>query len=555
MQATDTFSVTRRAPDFEDFVDIARRHRTWILGPLWAGIVISTVVAFLWPDTYVSSALIRITSSQVPDRPVQSNMNQLLTERINAITQGVLSRSTLTNIIQTHDLYPRDRRRLPMEDVIEKMRTKDIRIGMINLQQGQQSRAGAFPITFQYENRYLAQKVTADIVSKLMNENERETISISQTTTDFLTNEMQQAKAKLDEIEGKVSDFKSRNFASLPESQQMNLAALNSLDQRIGQLNATLSRINQDKLLLESQIRIQREQLAKAIEAATIVGDPTKVYQKSEELGRKEREIAAGEQALIQLRQQWTSAHPEIKRVESLLEIARKQRDDLLKEDEANKKLLASEAGKGNRRVVVTREMQSMEGAIKQLEAVIHGKSLEAQDIANELSRTTAQVGGYQAKILSSPAAQQQYAMLTRDLDQSRAAYNALVSRQQDSERGTKIIRNKQGESLDLLDPASLPVNPSEPKRGVIVGIGAMVGLLLGVVMAGVREMKDTTLKNLKDVRAYTQLTVLGSVPLLEDDVVVKRRKRMALLSWMTALVVGAVVMAGAVAFYYVTTT
>jgi len=554
MQATDTFSVSRRAPDFEDFVDIARRHRTWILGPLWAGIVISTVVAFLWPDTYVSSALIRITSSQVPDRLVQTNMNQLLTERINAITQGVLSRSTLTNIIQTHDLYPRERRRLPMEDVIEKMRTKDIRIGMISVQ-GQQTRAGAFPITFQYENRYLAQKVTADIVSKLMNENERETISISQTTTDFLTNEMQQAKAKLDEIEGKVSDFKSRNFASLPESQQMNLAALNSLDQRIGQLNATLSRINQDKLLLESQIRIQREQLAKATEAATVIGDPTKVYQKSEELARREREIAAGEQMLIQLRQQWTAAHPEIKRVESLLEITRKQRDDLLKEDEANKKALTAEASKGNRRVVVTREMQTMEAAIKQTEAVIHGKSLEAQDIHNELSRTTAQIGGYQAKILSSPAAQQQYAMLTRDLEQSRTAYNALLARQQDSERGTKIIRNKQGESLDLLDPASLPVNPSEPKRAVIVGIGAVVGLLLGVVLAGVREMKDTTLKNLKDVRAYTQLTVLGSVPLLEDDVVVKRRKRMALLSWMTALVVGAVVMAGAVAYYYVTTT
>lgn len=554
MQATDTFSVSRRAPDFEDFVDIARRHRTWILGPLWAGIVISTVVAFLWPDTYVSSALIRITSSQVPDRLVQSNMNQLLTDRINAITQGVLSRSTLTNIIQTHDLYPRERRRLPMEDVIEKMRNRDIRIGSLSLQQGQ-NRVGAFPITFQYENRYLAQKVTADIVSKLMNENERETISISQTTTDFLTNEMQQAKAKLDDIEAKVSEFKGRNFASLPDSQQMNLAALNSLDQRVGQLNTTLSRINQDKLLLESQLRIQRDQLAKAVEAATIVGDPAKVYQKNEELARKEREIAANEQQLIFLKQQWTSAHPEIKRVEAMLDVARKQRDELLKEDEANKKALQSEAGKGTKRVVVTREMQTMEGSIKQLEAVIHGKTLEAQDINNELSRTSSQITGYQAKILSSPAAQQQYALLTRDLEQARSTYNALSSRQQDSERGTKIIRNKQGESLDLLDPASLPVNPNEPKRGVIVGLGAVVGLLLGVVLAGVREMKDTTLKNLKDVRAYTQLTVLGSVPLLEDDIVVKRRKRMSLLSWMTALVVGVIVMAGAVAYYYVTTT
>lgn len=554
MQATDTFSVSRRAPDFEDFVDIARRHRTWILGPFWAGIVISTVIAFLWPDTYVSSALIRITSSQVPDRLVQSNMNQLLTDRINAITQGVLSRSTLTNIIQTHDLYPRDRRRLPMEDVIERMKGKDIRIGTLSLQQGQ-NRIGAFPITFQYENRYLAQKVTADIVSKLMNENERETISISQTTTDFLTNEMQQAKAKLDEIEAKVSEFKGRNFASLPDSQQMNLAALNSLDQRVGQLNATLSRINQDRLLMESNLRIQREQLAKATEAATIVGDPTKVYQKNEELARKEREIAAGEQALTQLRQQYTAEYPEIKRFESMLAVARKQRDELLKEDEASKKALQTEAGKGNKRVVVTREMQTMEAAIKQIEAMIHGKTLEAQDVNNELTRTTAQINSYQSKVLSSPAAQQQYSLLTRDLEQSRATYNGLLARQQDSERGTKIIRNKQGESLDLLDPASLPVNPSEPKRPVIIGIGAVVGLLLGVVLSGVREMKDTTLKNLKDVRAYTQLTVLGSVPLLEDDVVVKRRKRMALLSWMTALVVGAIVMAGAVTYYYVTTT
>jgi uncharacterized protein involved in exopolysaccharide biosynthesis len=498
--------------------------------------------------------VIRITSSQVPDRLVQSNMNQLLTDRINAITQGVLSRSTLTSIIQTHDLYPRDRRRVPMEDVIEKMRSKDIRIGSLSLQQGQ-NRVGAFPITFQYENRYLAQKVTADIVSKLMNENERETISISQTTTDFLTNEMQQAKAKLEEIEAKVSEFKGRNFASLPDSQQMNLAALNSLDQRVGQLNATLSRINQDKLLMESQLRIQREQLVKATEAATVVGDPTKVYQKSEELARKEREIAAGEQTLTQLRQQYTAEYPEIKRFESMLAVARKQRDDLLKEDEASKKALQAEAGKGNKRVVVTREMQTMEAAIKQIEAMIHGKTLEAQDINNELNRTTAQINSYQAKVLSSPAAQQQYSLLSRDLEQSRATYNALLARQQDSERGTKIIRNKQGESLDLLDPASLPVNPSDPKRTVIIGIGAVVGLLLGVVLSGVREMKDTTLKNLKDVRVYTQLTVLGSVPLLEDDVVVKRRKRMALLSWMTALVVGAIVMAGAVAYYYVTTT
>jgi hypothetical protein len=115
------------------------------------------------------------------------------------------------------------------------------------------------------------------------------------------------------------------------------------------------------------------------------------------------------------------------------------------------------------------------------------------------------------------------------------------------------VEKRNQGETLELLDSASLPIEPTEPKRPVIVGGGAVIGLLLGLALAGAREMKDTTLKNLKDVRAYTNLTVLGSIPLLEDDVVVKRRKRLTLLAWSTSILVGIVVMAGSY-YYYIAT-
>jgi len=66
---------------------------------------------------------------------------------------------------------------------------------------------------------------------------------------------------------------------------------------------------------------------------------------------------------------------------------------------------------------------------------------------------------------------------------------------------------------------------------------------------AGAREAKDASLKNLKDVRAYTQLTILGSVPLLENDLVVRRRKRLAWLAWSTACLVGIIIMTGSVFF------
>lgn len=560
MQATDSFEVTRRAPDFEDFVDITRRHRTWIFGPLWAGVVVSTVVAFLWPDTYVSSALIRVTSSQVPDRLVQANLNQVLSERISAIAQGVLSTSTLTNIIQTHDLYPRERRRLPMQDVVEQMRNRDIKIGVVNLQQGA-SRVGAFPVSFHYENRYLAQKVTGDIVSRLINENERETITQSQTTTDFFTQEVEKAKQKLDEIESKLAAFRIEHTGTLPEDQNVNFAAMNSLDQRISQMNASISRVNQEKLLMESNLRILREQLVKATEVASIIpADPARAMAKNEELLRKEREVAAAEQSLVQFREMYTSTHPDVRRVEANLSMLRRQRDELVRHEkeaqaEESRKAAQNDKTKAPRRVVVTREMQALDANIKQAESMINAKNMELQDLNGEIVRAGQQAKGYQSRITAAPLSSQAQAQLNRDYEQAKLTYNSLKFKQDDSARGTAIIRNKQGETLDLIDQASLPVTPAEPKRAFIIGAGTMIGFLLGLLAVGVREMKDTTLKNLKDVRAYTQLTVLGCVPLIEEDIVVKRRKRVGLLGWSTAIVLGVVVMGGSVAYYMVTNT
>ena len=121
------------------------------------------------------------------------------------------------------------------------------------------------------------------------------------------------------------------------------------------------------------------------------------------------------------------------------------------------------------------------------------------------------------------------------------------------SQIATNLENRRQGEQLELLDPASLPQTPSEPKRYIIVSVGAAVGLAVGLLIAGIREIKDTSLKNLKDVRAYTQLPILGSVPLLENDLVVRRRKRVSWMAWSTACLVGVLIMSGSVVYYYAT--
>ena len=115
-------SVNRRPMDIEDYFDIVRRHKAWILGPTFAALVSSTVVACLWPDTYISTGIIRVVPPQVPESYVPSNINSQMSQRINSMYQTISSRGNLTNIINLYDLYRRDRSRRPMEDIVEDMR-------------------------------------------------------------------------------------------------------------------------------------------------------------------------------------------------------------------------------------------------------------------------------------------------------------------------------------------------------------------------------------------------------------------------------------------------
>ncbi|MGB9605973.1 MAG: Wzz/FepE/Etk N-terminal domain-containing protein, partial [Bryobacteraceae bacterium] len=213
----ETLQVTRRPLDLEDYLDIVRRNKGWLIGPAFACLVAAVVVAFLWPDTYISEATIQVTPPQVPQQLVPSNVATEISQRISAMASNILSRPTLINIIQTYNLYPRERARLPMEDIIEQMRTRDIKISPVTqLATASRERASVFRISFAYRDRFLAQKVAADLAGRFIEENIRTRSSQSVQTTEFLKDQLQQAKRELDAWENKLAEFRVRNSGRLP---------------------------------------------------------------------------------------------------------------------------------------------------------------------------------------------------------------------------------------------------------------------------------------------------------------------------------------------------
>jgi hypothetical protein len=85
------------------------------------------------------------------------------------------------------------------------------------------------------------------------------------------------------------------------------------------------------------------------------------------------------------------------------------------------------------------------------------------------------------------------------------------------------------------------------------MGIGC--GFMVGILLTGVKEIRDTSLKNLKDVRTYTQLPILSSIPLLENDLLVRRKRRLAYVGWSAAVIFGIVAMTGSMYYHYFLTS
>src|SRR5215469_5926759 len=207
MQPTESFNIPRRALDVEDYIDILRRHKGWIFGPFLLTLVASVVGVYLWPDTYISQAVIKVTPQQVPQSMVPNAVNQMMTDRINSMEQQILSRTVLTSIIQTFGLYQRERSRKPIEDVIEDMR-KSIQIMPVASVGGPGREVPAFAVQFSYENRYTAQRVTQDLVSRFIDQNQRDRGNTVFQTSQFLKDQVDQAKKELDDIESKLTAFR-----------------------------------------------------------------------------------------------------------------------------------------------------------------------------------------------------------------------------------------------------------------------------------------------------------------------------------------------------------
>ncbi|MCC7153848.1 MAG: hypothetical protein IT161_04680 [Bryobacterales bacterium] len=552
-------SPPRRPLDVEDYIDIIRRHRSWILGPAFAGLVIGVVGAFLWPDRYLSAGAIRVVPPQVPGRLVPTNVSEEVAARINAMYQGIVSRPNLTNLITSLNLYPSERRSKPIEDIIETMRKRIVMSPLAGISRVQQARQSgiAFSISFSYEDRKKAQEVTRELISKFIDESLRTRSAQSASTTEFLRDQLATAKKELDDADKKIVDFRQKNPSELTETDEELVRRITTMEATLQSLALSISRANQDKLQLESQLRILKDSAIAVAPPAT--PEQAVVQVKNERMAELDREIARLEGTLAVLKESYKDDYPEVQKISAFLTARRQQREQLLASADAAKDTSKPLTQPSPRPVYtdprLAKEARDVLSKVTQLEGQIQAKDQEAEDMTRQSSEIRKRIQGYHARMEASPASRQQLLQLMRDKELAQEHYEVMAAKVQDSSLATDLENRRQGETLELLEDAFLPVEPIAPKRLPIIVGGLIAGISLGLLLAGIREVKDTSLKNLKDVRAYTKLAVLGSIPLLESDFVVRRRRRTVIVAWAAAFLIGVLLMSGSVYYYFSTRT
>jgi len=547
-------SASRRQPDVEDYIDMVRRYRSWIIGPMFAGLVISVVVAFFWPDTYVSTAVMTITPQQVSQSLVHADVATQMGTRLQEMETEILSRSSLSDLIVHLDLYKKERTQKPLEDIVQDMRNRAIQVKPYeSTGSGTESRVQAFAISFSYTDRYKAQQVVRELIGKFEEQNLIYMTKTASVTTEFLGDELKNAKQHLEDLDQKLTQFKVANQGKLPDQFQANVQAENAAEAEAARMADTLSQAQARKVMLEQSLQ-------------NLIADQNFYVQHGEDVvnsgggggGVKSQQLVALEALLTQQKSRLASMlklygenYPEINSIRAEISVTESQKADLEKQLEAQ---AASTPEKGPTKVAnvgVQARLEELKNSIATIKIQIQTTQGDIDRIIKNQGLVAQKIVAYQARIEQAPLNEQEYMQLTSDYQLAKTNYESMVQKRDSSETAKDLEQHKGGENLELLDPASLPEQATDPNRPAWAAIGTALGLVIGIVLAGAKEMRDASLKNLKDVRAYTNLPVLSSIPLLENALLVRRKRRLFWLAWSSSFVVGCLAMTVSVYYHF----
>jgi len=491
------------------YLDAALRRKWLIILPALVALTVAAYLAVVTPPLYQSETTILVEPQQIPENYVQSTVTGSVQDRLNIISQQILSRTRLESVIQQFNLYPEMRGRMPMEDVIHAMR-KNIQVDVIEggrFRQPGEGAAAAFKLAFIHGDPQVAQQVTMNLASMYIVENLKIRENLARETRSFLDKQLLDMETQLKTLEEAISVFKREHMGELPQQLEANLRTMEQLQVHRTSLQVSLRDAEARQISLDQQM---------ADTPRYLLGDDSD----REELVRQ---VQRSRQELASLLTRYTDQYPDVVRLRNQI-----------RELEAR---MSGEAG----------ETAGPEGVLpfNPLYARIQNQSnenlAEIRGLRSNIAEVNEKMRTLEGRVENIPKREQELMSLTRDYETIKQSYDRLMERRISASIAESLESRQKSEQFRILDPANYPQKPVKPDRIKILAFGLLAGVGIGGGISSLLEFLDRSLRRVEDVKNAFDLPVLGVIPVLTTDQEIQRRKKwrwvLALLS--VALLVG----------------
>ena len=458
---------------------VMHRWKTVLAVTLFSSATLAGVVYSL-PNNFSATTTILVDPQKVPDRYVTTTVTEDPNERLSTLTQEVLSRTRLTEIINKFHLYPKLREKKGDSFVLSYMRTQV----QIQVKKTTGASLSAFTITYHNNDRLQVAAVTNQLAESFIDWNLEQRQSLVEGTNRFLAEELARARADLQSQETRVRDFRLNHLGEMPEQMQANLETLARLQAEAQAHTDSMNRLDQERLAL-----MQDPSAATSIVAPAALTPRQRLRNQMSEARKEVDDLAA----------RYTEQHPDL--------IAARSRLSQLSAQLEHSPADASEA-----LAQVSTGGSEINSRIRLLEQ-------QRKQQSSDLAALQQKMRHYQELVDAVPVREAEVSGLMRDYDSAKLNYSSLLEKSYSAEMATELERKQQAERFQILDSAIPPDRADSPNRPLLYLVSLFGSLVLGFVVAIVLENIDGSIKTEEDLRLLLPpgVSLLGTIPQLRS--------------------------------------